>query len=910
MQAQATARESRLSSAPPSAVRAFLEEHRQELLGLLGSRKTAGVVLAQRHAAIMDHLLMQLYQAAAARVPEVRRDGLLLAAVGGYGRRLLGCKSDLDVRFITNGRTDKLGAFVESMVYPMWDAGMSIGHQVVNVGDAVRAAKGDLPTATALLDVRTLMGSARLASDLNDRAYGSVFSDGQLPGFLASLEAQAHERFERFGDSVYLLEPDVKNGTGGLRDLDLALWAARARFRTSDLTELHKLGVISELQARDVTLACDFLWAVRNHLHTRAGRRSDRLTFGEQEAIAPLFGYEAVVGSLPAKSETSRLAMTVEAFMSDYYRHARVITHVRDQVIERAKRRQRRFAPRNTDIGNGLLTCEGSVGLRDPALLKTDPALALRMYAAAVARDMPVLSPSREAVMRAAADAGFAAALRVSTEAATLFMTLVATCRQTRFRNGSILSELHDVGLVVAMIPEFAPVVGRVHHDLYHVYTVDVHSVAAVDRLRALSRGDLIAEQPLACRLAAELPRPHVLFMATLLHDIGKVIGWQDHATRGAELARPILARFGMSEDDIDDACHLIQNHLRMYLVAVQRDLADPTTLDAFVRETRGHEGLRALYVLTVADLSTTGPASMTKWKAAMLEALLRESEASLSARPLEGSTRASRVREDVRLSWSHSEGRGAIDHFLDGMPERYLLANTPSAIAAHASIALEAGADVVTASLVPSSNLDMAELCVVTGTQTSADASGVSVERPGLLAAIAAAISANGLEIHAAQVNSRKLPDGGVQAVDVFWVRSPARGAAGVTERLPKLQQDLRDLTAGRKNARELLAQPRASRVNDRTTPTVSTEVVIDHDASSEHTVIEVLTADRPALLFMLAQALHEIDVSIHVAKINTEGSRVIDVFYVTESNGQKLDPGARSEQVRTSLAAALQAG
>ncbi|HEX7478642.1 MAG TPA: [protein-PII] uridylyltransferase [Polyangiales bacterium] len=894
-------------SAPSWAVRGYLDEHRAELAGLLRAPRSAGMLFARRHAEIMDGLLAQLHAGAAARLPEVRLDSFALAAVGGYGRQLLGCKSDLDVRFITDGSPDKLRSFVEAMLYPLWDAGVSIGHQVVSLSEAVEAARHDLPTATALLDLRPLVGNAALVRKLSERASAALWSESRLPAFLAELERHAQVRYERFGDSVYLLEPDVKNGTGGVRDLDLALWAARARFHTSDLRKLEALGVVTGGQVEEILLACDFLWAVRNHLHERAGRRCDRLTFGEQESLAGLMGYATRIGAAPGASATQLLGATVEAFMSDYYRHARAITRVRDQIIGRAKRRERRIRPREVDLGQGLLRCEGGVGLRNPAELASDPALALRMYAMAVARDMPVLAHSREAVLRATNDESFGAALRASAEASALFVSLVATCRQTRFRNGSILAELHDVGLLVAMLPEFAPVVGRVHHDMYHVYTVDVHSVAAVDRLRALSRGDFVAEQPLACRLAAEVARPQPLFMATLLHDIGKAIGGHDHARRGAEMARPILTRLGFSPDDVDDACHLVDKHLVMYLVAVQRDLADPATVKEFVREVRGREGLRDLFLLTVADLSTTSPTSMTKWKAGMLDTLMRASDALLSGQTGEEPSRAARVRDQVKRSWTQPGDHGFIDEFLATMPERYLMSNTPAEIAAHASVAQQRPGETVTAKLVPSRHPDVAELCVVTDGRADTELCVVAADRPGLLASITAAISANRLEIHAAQINSRTRPDGGVQAVDVFWVRSAARGAEGVAERLPKLERDLRGVIAGQLQPSELLKQPEVSNRSARAVPTVFTEIVIDDRASAQHTIIEVLTADRHALLFTLAQALHELAITIHVAKINTEGSRVIDVFYVTETDGRKLQPGTRTEEVRARLQAAL---
>ncbi|MEY4510863.1 MAG: hypothetical protein RLZZ450_2985 [Pseudomonadota bacterium] len=609
---------------------------------MLDRPETAGVVLARRHAQVMDEILRMLY--AAARFDH-DAPPLLVGAVGGYGRRLLGWKSDVDVCFVTRETPEALTSLVDEMLYPLWDAGVSVGHQVITVRDAVASALEDLPTATELLDFRMLAGDRALSEELSSTLLGSVFADGKVHDFIARLEEHTEARHKRFGDSVYLLEPDVKNGTGGLRDLDFSLWAARARFHTSDLAALSALGVVPAQRIDEIERAHDFVWSVRNHLHECAGRRSDRLTFLEQESVARALGYGARIDVDPAESALQHTGAMVEAFMSDYYRHARVITHLSDQILGHAKRRTDRPCPREQQLGEGLLTCEGGIGLSDPTELLAQPALALRMYASAVARDKPVLARSRDAVSQAAAEPVFGERLRQSREACALFVQLVGSCRQSAFKSRSIVSELHDVGLLLAMVPEFSPVVGRVHHDIYHVYTVDVHSVAAVDRLHSLTRGELATEHPLGCRLAAEIARPRMLALATLLHDVGKAIGGHNHAQRGAEMARPILERLGLSAEDVDDACHLILKHLALYVVAARRDLGDPATIEDFSREVRGREGLRDLYLLTVADLSTTSPSAMTKWKAGMVDALWRATDALLSGKSHAEPARVARVR-------------------------------------------------------------------------------------------------------------------------------------------------------------------------------------------------------------------------------------------------------------------------
>jgi [protein-PII] uridylyltransferase len=879
---------------------------------MLESPTTSGIALARRHSKVMDGLLTALYPAAFAAAQQQRKKWtpVSLAAVGGYGRQRLGWKSDLDVRLLTTEAPERLRPVAEAILYPLWDAGVSIGHQVVTVADAIATARHDLPTATALLDARTICGDATVAAALEERAFAGLFNEGELRSFMRRLEEEVSERHRRFGDSVYLLEPDVKSGAGGLRDLDIALWAARARWRMADLIDLLKVGVLVAREAEEMRAAADFVWSLRNHLHHHAGRRSDRLTFEEQESVARAMGYRKRVGAEGDPGDARTASLMVEAFMSDYYRHARVISRLREQIVARATPRQSRRRPRIEDLGHGLRAFDGQLTFADPGALSEDPAAALRLYAAAVAAQKTVLPFARDAVARACADPTFGAALRASPEAASLFVQLVSTARLAPFKNGSILAELHDVGLLTAMIPEFLPVVGRVHHDVYHVYTVDVHSVAAVDRLRSLVRGDLMEENPLACRLAAEITRPGMLFLATLLHDVGKAIGGKDHSRRGAHMAEAIFDRLGLSPSDGREGAHLILHHLLMYRTAAHRDLEDPATIAEVVREVHGREGLRDLYLLTVADLSTTSPTSMTRWKSRMLEELFLGADAILSGVDASDSERLAHVREEVRQSAGSGLDPQFLDEYLDTMPERYLLSNTPAEIAAHAAVALQGRKAAVTAALVPSRHPEVAELCVVTGDKPPEPGLFVvTKDRPGLLAAIAAAIAASGFEVHAAQIHSRTLPDGGLQAVDLFFIRTKAEGTEGVEQALPKLQNDLRNVIAGEVTPRELVKRRSPSRWSERPSPSITTEIVIDNRASSRYTVIEVLTKDRPGVLFALAEALHQLGLTIAIAKINTEGTKVVDVFYVTASDGTKLD-AERAEEVRIGLLAAISPG
>ena len=867
----------------------------------------AGMALGRRHVRVLDDLLRSLWRGLSTGeiaadpshpVPAGAWEGMALAGVGSYGRGAAALKSDLDVRLLVARSTPGAAAVADAVLYPLWDMGVSIGHQVVTIDELVVAARDDLPTATSLLDFRWVAGDRSLVDALRKRCDETIFAHSELRGFLARLEQEVAQRHGRFGGSVYLLEPDVKNGEGGLRDLDVARWAAKARFGVGEPEELVRVGALVPREASEVMEASETLWRIRNLLHAHAGRRSDRLTFDEQEAIAGLLGH-------------GDGGEAIERLMSAYYRAARTISRSLEMTIARATPILTRRKPRDEDLGNGVRLFDGSVTMRDLEALRADPALAFRLVAAAIDRGAELVTRARDAIGRAAADPAFAEALRQSPEAATRFVALVSSCRDSALRAGSVRRELHATGLLLAMIPEFSPVVGRVHHDTYHVYTVDVHSVAAADRLADLMRGDLAGEFPVACRVAAEVARPAVLFFATLLHDVGKAIGSSDHSQRGADMAGPILARLGFSPEDIEAAQHLIRKHLVMYHVATRRDLDDPTTITEFSAEVHGRAGLCDLYLLTVADLSTTSPTSMTSWKARMLDELYLATDAAIAAHEGDGERRSqpgvadtadarwARAVEDVAraadaMPAASDDERAARRAFLDGylatMPERYVLANTPAAIAAHAELARAHASDAVSVELVPSRHPEIAEICVV------------ARDRPGLLAAITAALAASRLEVHGAQIHSRK-GEGFVQAIDLFWVRDRGDGLGGVARALPKLARDVGAVLAGEISASDLAKNRGGGSYRERSTPRVKMQVSIDDRASPRHTVIEVVARDRPGVLFALSDALHGMGLSIAVAKINTEGSRVADVFYVSDRDGAKVAHGKRTAEVHRTL-------
>jgi [protein-PII] uridylyltransferase len=486
-----------LSNELVGELRAYLAEHRHRIEAQ-GSVGQSGFAMARAYAKLYDGVLSALFDAGhAALARDANWAPLSLAAVGSYGRSMLSPFSDLDVRLLCTADSKAAAPIAEALLYPLWDAGLHVGHQVVAVSDLLELALEDVTTATTLLDWRPIAGDGALDRALIERAYQTVFESAHLGRFVDRLAERARARHLRFGDSVYLLEPDVKNGAGGLRDLDIAHWCARARFRITDSRELVELGILLPSEWQEVERARNLLLEIRHALHLCAGRRTDRLTFDLQERVT-----EQLRGEHTAAAS--------ERLMSDYYRGARVITRLAETLLTRARPSVRRRTKKQ-DLGGGLMLREGALALADSAQLVLEPLLAFRLYEEAVARDVPVAETSRQELMHACQSAAFRESLRASAAACEAFTRLLCVVQQTRLRHGSVLCDLHDVGLLVAMIPEFETLVGRVHRDTYHVYTVDVHSVAAVDHLRAMCRGERTRERPpagLAARgRAAAAPR-------------------------------------------------------------------------------------------------------------------------------------------------------------------------------------------------------------------------------------------------------------------------------------------------------------------------------------------------------------------------------------------------------------------
>lgn len=853
--------------------RDYLHSHRATLIEAIHTGQR-GLAVAERWARMFDGLLGSLCCAAEAEVRAGDKPvgRLALVAVGGYGRRLVAPHSDIDVLFLCDDPTDeRVLTLAESVLYPLWDVGVDIGHAVRGMEETLELSETDIRTATTLLDVRQISGERTIVQELVSRGRDRIFTPSMIEKFLEALETDTQARHERFGDSLYLREPELKLGRGGLRDLDVISWSARARFQSESLEQVVPHGMLTAHEVGELSAAQEHLWTVRNRLHLIAARRRDRLTFDDQETIAAALGYR------------DGLNLAVEEMMQAHYRHARSIARVVDRIGDRVRRSLRRPPTTVRDLGSGILVHDGRVTFKQTLL--AHPPDAFRLYSFVAREDLPPDPEARDVISAHTTDREWARRLRRSDEAATLFSELLTRAEITRVRRGSLLEEMHEVGLLNAMIPELEAVTGRVRHDAYHTYTVDTQAIMAVDKLRQLARGELASDFLMASRLAAEMPRSLPLSLALLLHGLGT--GHPDDPARhAAAIAASVAERLGLAPNDVAHTQWLIANQTSMYHWAVRRDITDPVTIAEVAREVGTVHNLNDLYLFTFCAVSTANPSAMTAWNARMLEELWRSVMDLLEGRG-GASEHVERVRAELAATVHDPAERESLDAFVEQISERYLLANNAQRIRSHAKVAMQRNGGLGLAAIPSTISERTLELVIAVD------------DRPGLLADLTAALAVCRFSVESAELYTRKRDGAGDEAFDVFHVAHPSIDSPDLMEdEIAKLRATIEDILAGKSMSAEALDRRSRPPPWQRVGPHIKTEIHVDNASSNRFTIVDVYTRDRPDLLHTIARTVHSKGLTIALAKVNTEGQRVADVFYVQTPAGQKLGgPGQLAE-------------
>ncbi|HJZ88114.1 MAG TPA: [protein-PII] uridylyltransferase [Polyangia bacterium] len=872
--------------------KSYLESARAQA-GQRAAQGIAGDEIACGLAAQADALVRALH--AAALAGGRRSDAasaVAILATGGYGRSELCPHSDLDLLFLFPAGADAgaVQAMAESILYPLWDSRLAVGHAVRDVAGAVALARQDLSACTALLDARLVTGDAHLADALQEATWRALAAAGSND-FVRRLAQEVAERHARFGQTVYLLEPNVKSGEGGYRDLCVGLWAAKARFRVRDLAGLVTLGELPARRAAALAAAREFYLRVRTLAHLHARRRQDQLTFELQEAIAPRLYPDA--RALPGELRPA-VAPAVEQMMRTYQLHAKTVHRETERLLERSMIPPPR-APVIHRIDGSFCTFNGRLQAHAADVFRERPSEMVRIFRAALDLGAELHGHTRDVI------AEEAHRVTGDRQAGAEFLALLADPRDAR--SPSLLEEMHDLGLLAALMPEFAPCTGRVQHDLYHVFTVDQHSLYAVAHLKRLARGELAREAPLPTAALRALEHPLALCLGMLLHDVGKPLG-KGHSEKGARLCAEITRRFDMAPEDARLAEFLVRKHLVMAHLSQRRDIHDMALVARFAAEMGRPEALRQLYLLTWADMSMVAPGNLTEWKSMLLNELYLRTLAYLSRGPdlaaRDSSALTRRRRQQAARALGEDADAGPLGELFRGLPDRYFVVTTPLQIKLHVRMSRDRAASgrklALRVAHHPRKGYSVVTVC--------AD------DSPGLLARLCGVFLAHRLDILAAQITSRARAQDAGEAIDVFYVRDRSLREGTAAARWAAVAADFTAVFEHGQAVEELIAAraARPSALPPRVTPAVLTEIEVDNEVSADYTVIDVYTQDRLGVLYSITKTLTALGLDVYFSKVGTEADRVADVFYVRDKESRaKITDAERLAEVKRALEGAL---
>lgn len=852
------------------------QEQRETLAG--------GASAAQRYSDAVDAAIRALYDRARGRYLSAAPDlgyRLAVASVGGYGRRELCPKSDVDLLFLYPYKVDRyVEAMTESMLYPLWDLGLDVGHSVRSVRETIRMAGADDSVRTALMDLRQLAGDedffGESAAEIERFLY---YTDADR--FIDRKLSEMRGRHAKFGATVYVLEPNVKEGKGGLRDLHTAVWAARIKYKCRGLLELRNKGVVAPKMLLAVGHARDYLLRVRNELHFLTGKKADALTFELQDPIAEIFGYR-----------TRGRDLGVERFMRTYYMNAAMTAHLAEEILEQVDRylpeglRGRLFFFHRKKIAGAGVLYKGKLHPAGGVSFRKNPWKILDFFRAMQRTRSSMTAEAKTSIQRALPALG--PEFREDPGAAKQFLEILSDPQHLR----ETLTAMHECRFLGRYIPEFAPLSFRVQRDIYHVYTVDIHLIRAASVLPRLETATVrTKEEEEFLAIYRGLPRRDLLTLAILFHDIGKGRG-QGHSRIGADLVARIGARMGLSDADVSDLVFLVENHLLMANVSQRRDMHDIELILWFSEAVGTPRRLDMLYLLTYADLRAVGPDVWTQWKAMLLAELYAKAKNFLETgklkRPFEEEPK--RRREQVR-EWLAEFPREVVSEYLARFDDRYFLATPDARFAVHVRI-LQAFDGTVprveTFHLPESGTTEILIACP---------------DQRGLFAKIAGTLSANGVNILNATISTSV--DG--VALDTFYVTYMGRPLRD-DRKGERVAADLVAVLRGETTVESLLAERKIPRfVREKVARYRPTRVVFDNSVSSRYTVIDIFTYDRIGLLYDITRTLASLEIDISLSKISTKADQVADVFYVQDRQGKKIVLPERLEEIRKALLEAI---
>lgn len=841
---------------------------------------TAGLL-----SAVMDEALSALYDFTVVHIFRAHNpteaERMAVLAVGGYGRSVLAPSSDVDLLFVRNYKqTAWAESVIEYMLYALWDMGLKVGHAFRTIDECVKLSREDVTIRTSILDQRLLFGDKGVADKLAERFHKDVVA-GRGVEFVAAKLQERDERHEREGGSRYRVEPNVKDGKGGLRDLQTLFWIAKYIHGGRNLSEVLENSAFTPQDKAIYVREARFLWTVRCHLHYLTGRAEERLSFDLQPEMATRMGY------------TARQNVTaVERFMKRYFLAAKevgALTRILCAKLEVDEKKRPGGRPRFIPAASakplkeeGFAIDSGRLTITDPAMFVADTRKLMRLFWLANERGLDIHPEAMTAARRSLWAVTRQA--RIDDESRAMFLDIVGG----NVHSNRVLPLMNEAGVLGRFVPEFGRIVAQTQFNMYHHFTVDEHTLKAVETIHDIEQGLLKEAHPLSTELFPKVQNRRALYLAMLLHDTGK--GKGDQQIEGAKQARSAALRLGLPEDEAELVAWLVGNHLEMSDTAQRRDISDPQTISKFAERVGNLERLRLLLILTVADIRAVGPGVWNGWKGQLLRDLYYATEAALrGGRTDEQSVRA-QLSERAEQARAALAARGGVSPTLAGVEDAYWIGFNTDAHARHsASLGREAGRPIMVAA-----NVDVG--------RSTTEVLVAAPDRPGLFADLCGALSAAGANVAAAHLYE----SGDKGVLDVFDIQD-ARGAAlgaDHSHALSRLIEDLKIAAAGGDNVKRPGKAPAASRRH--AAFIISPTVLIDRTASYDSTVIEVSGRDRPGLLYDIARELADAGLSIRSAHVGAYGERVHDVFYVEMLGGGGI-PSEMDEKLTTRLVEVL---
>lgn len=862
----------------------FLNHYREEIRKIHNAG-APGTEVVRYLTAMTDTLIRKLFRSITKDVGQGGRvrEPLTLTAIGGYGRGELNPYSDIDLMFLYSGKNQaRVEDIAQKLLYFLWDMRLDVGYSVRTLQDCVEMAAADLTVRTALLDARVISGSRLLFKDFGKVMLTQILSK-RSDSFIKEKVAELAKRREKYGSSVYLLEPNVKESEGGLRDLHTALWVAKIKYKISDVHELIVKGVLTEEEVFAFGEALSYLWRIRNELHFHAGRKNDQLTFDAQINLARFFGYENVGKTL-----------AVEEFMRDYYLHANRVEHLASSLVAKCSQREEGalkiigyFIRRH--IGDGFYIIKGELVIPDETVIQKEPARLMKVFEYAqkhgVAISVNVKSLIRKNLHLI--NDKFRRSKDVNQSFFAILRSDKGACET--------LKSMHHLEFLNRFIPEFGNIYCKVQHDLYHIYTVDTHSLFAVEEIEKLLRGDRAGELPLLTQIAREVDKRELLILGVLFHDIGKGEGG-GHAEKGADMIPTIARRMGLCKEDSERLEFMVRNHLLMAHIAQRRDLHDDKMIIQFAQQMEKSENLKMLYLLTYADIRAVGTDVWTEWKAMLLQELYEKSFNVLERGDFHQEARSERVRKVKRMVIELLDDEypmAAVKEELKAMTNRHLLSNPPAVIAGHVKLLLGLEHEKIITRIdhEPEGGYSNFTIC--------------TLDVPGLFSMITGVMAANGINILGAQIHTSS----NGKALDILQVNSPQGFIITDDSRWARLGEDLRQVLTGKVQVAALVAKRhRPTLLAERAKPKFPARVEIDNLVSSDYTVIDIYTHDKVGILYQITSTLTELGLYIGVSKISTKVDQVADVFYVKDIFGHKIKNPGRLDEIRERLLKAVE--